>query len=78
MIQWEMNIDTALEFWQRVIDRKAETEEERIKILEELAKEGKMNSVSETSRTKKQIVEDKSKHWRILDVQAKDEENQGC
>lgn len=63
---FRMDVDTALEFFERTKERGAETEEERIKILLELANEGKMKNIIMTSRTKEQIIEDYEKHYNIL------------
>ena len=66
---FHMDVDTALEFWQRVIDRKAETLEERNIILMELVEEGRIQSVMSTERTKEQIIQDAAKNYgRVLDL----------
>jgi len=66
---FHMDVDTALEFWQRVIDRKAETLEERNTILMELVEEGRIQSVMSTERTKEQIIQDAAQHYgRVLDL----------
>jgi hypothetical protein len=66
---FRMDVDTALEFWERVMDRKAETLEERNAILIELVEEGRIKSVMATERTKEQIIEDAAKNYgRVLDL----------
>lgn len=77
-LQWEMSQDTALEFFKRCGDRSAKTEDERIAILFELAEEGKMTSVSQTSRTKEEIIKDKAKHFNVLHVDAAEGEPDGA
>lgn len=67
-LAWTMTAETAMEFFKRCMDRKAETEQERGKILEELAKEGRMTSVVATKKTKEEYIKEKSKHYRILKV----------
>ncbi len=65
--------DGALEFWTRVRDRGAERVDERNAILLEMAREGYMERVLETNRTKEQVIEDWSKHSKILHIKATDE-----
>ena len=68
MLSFSMDIETALEFWERVTKRKAETEEARTRILLELMAEGKMNTVIQTNRTKEEYIEDLKKNFNILEV----------
>jgi len=63
MILWNMDVDTAIEFYKRCMERNAETEEERVEILTELAEEGRINCVSQTNRTPEQVAEDMSKNY---------------
>lgn len=65
---WTMDVDTALEFYRRCIERNAETEDERLKILTDLAEEGRMKSVVATSKTKEEYIQDKAKHFRVLRI----------
>lgn len=62
--------DAAIEFWQRVRDRDAGSEEDRTRILVEMAKEGLMKRVIETNRTKEEIIDDWSKHFNVLSIDA--------
>lgn len=71
-IAWTMTVDTALEFFHRCQERNANTEEERVKILVELAQEGKMGSVTATNKTREEYITDKAKHFKILRIK-KDE-----
>lgn len=64
------NHDVALEFWERVQQQHADSLEERQAILLEMAKEGKMERVVQTGRTKEEVMKDWSKHYRVLDIQA--------
>lgn len=70
---FQMTVEVAQEFWERVRDLKAETEEERRSILIDLMKEGKMLGVSETSRTKEQYVKDLSREFKVLDLSPKED-----
>lgn len=71
-IAWTMDSATAMEFFKRCMERKAETEPERAKILMELAKEGRMKSVVATNKTREEYVKDKAKHFKILRVGRRD------
>jgi hypothetical protein len=73
---FHMSVDTALEFWDRVIARKADSLAERNQILLELVEEGKIKSVMATERSKDQIVHDAAKHYgQVLDCTQIKEEN---
>lgn len=72
-LAWTMTPDTAMEFFQRCQERGAKTEVERVKILGELLKEGKMTSVVATNKTKDEYIRDKAKHFNILKVGRKHE-----
>lgn len=74
-LAWTMTADIAMEFFQRCQDRGAVTEPERVKILMELAEEGKMTNVTATNKTKDEYIKDKAKHFKILKVGKKDEAN---
>ena len=74
-IAWTMTADTAMEFFKRCHDRSANTEEERIKILIELAKEGQMNSVVVTDKMKEEYIDEKAKHFKVLKIGKKNETN---
>ena len=63
-----MSSDVAVEFWKRVVERKADTEKERVAILLELTEEGKMDAVSETQRNKEEYVEDLKKEFDVWDT----------
>jgi hypothetical protein len=66
---FQMDVDTALEFYTRCREQNAQTLEERNKILLELVEEGRIQSVIATNRTKEQIAEDAAKHYgRVLDL----------
>mgnify|MGYP001229591325 CR=1 FL=1 len=68
-----MTADVAIEFYQRCIDRKVETEEERQKILIELSKEGKMDRAYLTNRSKDQVIKDLAREHKVLHVKYKKE-----
>lgn len=71
-IAWVAYADTWMEFFKRCMDRKAETEEERVKILIELAQEGRMKSVTATNKTKEEYIRDKAKHFRVMRIKKDD------
>jgi len=68
-----MDVDTALEFYQRVYDRKATTPKEKDAILKELAEEGRMKSIIQTNRTKEQLLADYTKEYNVLHVKKKEQ-----
>jgi len=66
---FQMNVDTALEFYTRCREQNAQILEERNKILLQLVEEGRIKSVMATNRTKEQIVSDAAKNYgRVLDL----------
>lgn len=65
-MMWQMSSDRALEFFERCIAFKAETEEDKTNILLLMAKEGKLQRVWSTGRNKEQVVKDISKEHRVL------------
>ncbi len=67
-LAWEMSVDTALEFYKRCIAQHTETEHEKIVILAQLAKEGKMTSITKTRKSKDDFIADKAKHFKILKI----------
>lgn len=67
-LAWTMTADTAMEFFKRCHEKGANTELERMKILAELAKEGKMTSVVASDLTKDQYINQKAKHFKVLKV----------
>jgi hypothetical protein len=66
---FQMNIDTALEFYIRCREQHAQTLEDRNKILVQLVEEGRIKSVTATNRSKEQIVQDAAKNYgHVLDL----------
>jgi len=57
-ILFNMSIDSALEFYERVGDLEIDNEDTRFDLLMRMAKEGKFDCVTATSRTKEQVVKD--------------------
>lgn len=68
--------DAALDFWRRVKERHADTLTERHAILLEMAREGLMERVVQTKRTREQVVKDMAQHYRVLDVRAKGKDDE--
>ena len=67
IIQWEITPINLEEFFKRVRKLQIDNEKNRIQILRDLAKEGKIKSISTTKRSKKQLLKDKAKQYgRIL------------
>jgi len=70
---WFNNVDGALEYYTRVIERKPKTEEEKEAILCELVDEGYITRVVQTNRSKEQVIEDLSREQSILQIKPKDD-----
>jgi len=62
-----MDVEAAMEFYERVKYLDEDTEENRTRLLLRMAKEGKISSVSSTKRTKKQVIEDYKKNFIVRD-----------
>ena len=60
---WTMTADVALEFYQRCMEMGAETLRDKLDILVDLAKEGKIANVVETGRTLDEIARDSAKNF---------------
>lgn len=71
-IAWTMDVETAMEFYKRCMERNATTEPEKVAILTELAQEGRMKSVVGTDKTKEEFINDKSRHFKILYIKKDD------
>lgn len=67
-ILWEMDIKTAVEFFEERDKRGLKTEKECIKLLAELANKGKMKRVWATNRSKEQAIKDISKENKVLHI----------
>jgi len=72
-IAWTMTVDTAMEFFKRCDERGANTEQERIAILVELAQEGQMQNVVATNKSRDEYIQEKAKHFKVLDASKRDE-----
>lgn len=68
MFVFSMVPEVAMLFYELCDEYKLTTEDERVSLLAFLAKEGLINSVSTTNRTKEQIVADYKKHFVVLDM----------
>lgn len=72
-LMFQLTVAELHEFWRRAIEQKADTEEERMLILVDMANEGYKISISETSRTDEQIITDLQRHYKdILVLQSDD------
>lgn len=76
MIIFQFKDGAALEFFKRVKERNANTLTERQAILLEMTREGLMERVVETKRTKAQVVADMAKHFKVLHIKAKGESDE--
>jgi hypothetical protein len=76
MLMFEMTLRTAEEFFLRCKERGADTEEQRLAILKELAEEGQLKSVMQTNRTADQVAKDMAKNFgNVLYVKPKEKRN---
>ena len=76
---FHMDADTAMQFYERVAAKellydRTLNEIERTDILVEMAKEGLIERVVGTNRSKEEVVQDLAKHSKILDLR-KDKTN---
>lgn len=76
MLIFQFKEGAALEFFKRVKARNANTLTERQAILLEMTREGFMERVVETKRTKEQVIQDMAKHHRVLHIKAKGEDDE--
>lgn len=76
ILMLQMDVDTALLFWERVMAANANTEEERQEVLLKMCEEGLIKSVVGTNRSKEQIITDlKTNFGNVLDfTQRRDDE----
>lgn len=72
-IAWTMTAETAMEFFKRCAERGAISESDRVKILAELAQEGRMNSVVGSDKTQEEYIMDKAKQFKILKIEKREE-----
>lgn len=62
LVAVEFTLDQAEEFYRRCVSRGVQTVEQKNEILMEMIKEGKVQAVTETNRTKEQYVQDTAQH----------------
>ncbi len=74
-IAWTMSVETAMEFYRRCMEQNAETEEQEVRILMDLAGEGRMTSVVATNKTQEEYIQDKAKHFDILQIKKAEDDN---
>lgn len=63
MLMFDLSVENAQEFFERCMKREANTLEERLEILREMAEEGKIKRIMATDRTPDQVAKDLSKHY---------------
>lgn len=71
MLMFQSNADFFMRFFERCTQEKLETEEERLVVLLEMARESGECSVVSTKRTREEIVKDAARHGKVLDIKAK-------
>lgn len=74
MLVFRMSVEVAEEFYRRCAERGANTEETRTALLLEMAKEGLIDGLTHTNRTKEQYIKDISREQNVLDLTTKEGE----
>lgn len=72
---FHLSSDAALEFYQRCLLENANTEQDRIALLVQMASEGKVEAVSQTGRSKEEYIRDISREQTVLDLSQSTEED---
>lgn len=62
-----LNIDSAILFYELCAELKADTEEKRIAILNEMAEMGYVDNIVQTPKTKAEYLEHLSKHFNVME-----------
>lgn len=75
MYVFSMTGEIAEEFFRRVQLLEVDNEDNRTKILMQMAREGLIDSVMETQRTKAQYVSDLSREFKVLNLLEKKNED---
>lgn len=75
LFAFSMPVEIAMEFYQRVEERKARTEDERNAILFEMVEEGLIKDITITERSKEKYIEDLNHNFNVLKIDSKDKEN---
>jgi len=69
---WQMSCAKAIEFFEICEAREAVTEEEKIKILVEMGKQGKLQRVWATKKSKEEFIKHLSREHKVLHVKPKE------
>jgi hypothetical protein len=72
-LMFRFDSTTGMEFFKRCAELKEDNEEERVKLLISMSKEGYPITCMSTNRTKEQVVEDLSKRHKILHIKPEEE-----
>lgn len=67
-----MTADSATLFFEICQELNADTEEQRIAILEAMAELGRVKTVVETPKTKEEYIEHLAKHFNVLKIKEKE------
>lgn len=68
---FQMTLENAILFFEVCGLLHLDTEEERITLMQAMAKMGKVDCVWTTERTKEQFIEDLTKHYNVLMTEGK-------
>lgn len=67
-VMWQMSSSIAVEFFKLCIECKATTEEEKTKVLIEMAKKGMLQRVWATKKSKEDAIKHLSKDHKVLRI----------
>lgn len=71
MRAFRLSLDNALLFYELCHDLKADTEEKRLVIMNELVQLGKVEQITDTPKTKEEYIKHLSQHFSVLNVEPK-------
>ena len=69
---FKMSVESAIKFYEICKEVKATTEEDKAIVLQEMAREGLIDNVVKTDRSKEQIIADMSKRFKTLVIKDKE------
>ncbi len=68
MLAWTLTADNAVLFYELCQELKAETEAQRVQILMEMARLGKVKNLAKTTMTKEDYLKHLSKNFKVAEI----------
>lgn len=68
MRAFRLTLDNAVLFWELCQIFKAETEEQRLYIMDCMIREGRVEQVTDTPKTKEEYVQHLAKHFNVAQI----------